>query len=489
MPVMSPCGKIIENPEPTYEEKLERLLEDENCSIDINYPNSSYVNVETIANDNQETCPLTENNSLNTEQNYTNIGFVQSVENYENFKNFFKDSPKHIFAGDIKSECSVMKTKTNESVVTSRNNLHTNCANCGHKCSRINEIPSKISELSNENINHHQLGPKNEISSVYNPQCILLNKNIDNHNTFEIPHTFLEVKCNSTSCLNEIKPGSFNSLEKNEESKINVQSKTLPKYSSSAANSPDLKRQIWLSSGDQVITSKPQHLSIRNRSNSADSARIHMYDKSVDTMSASCNEKACVPSPSSADSLCTEEKLKDGNEPREKKGVYINTCDLKITPLGIQEVEDSQETFFSKIKLSVKYPDPVNARRSSSVPNKFFSNRDSSSSNDSGVSTGSFTLKQCGTDFLDFEMPLTTSMSSRRHHIAMINNASFNNNSEPNHIIPKRSKSVDPLRDLTFTFDLGEQNIGKSISAGAEVPLFLQENRNKGKMLVFHILF
>lgn len=486
MPVMSPCGKIIENPEPTYEEKLERLLENENCSIDISYPNSSYVNVETIENDNQETCSSTENNSSNTEQNYTNIGFVQSVENYENFKNFFKDSSKHIFSGDLKPECSALKTKTNESEIdmSARNNLHTNCANCGHKCSIVNEIPSKISEQLHENVNHHQPGLKNEISSVYNPQCILSNKNIDYryHNTFEIPHTFSEVKCSSTSCLNEIRPGYFCSLENNAESKRNIESKTLPKYSSSAANSPDLKRQIWLHSGDQVITSKLQHLRIRNRSNSADSARIHMYDKSAnDTMSTSSNEKTCVPSPSSADSLCTEEKLKDGSVLRENNGVYINTCDLKITPLGVQEVEDSQETFLSKIKLSVKYPDPVNARRSSSVPNKFFSNRDSSSSNDSGVSTGSFTLKQCGTDFLDFEMPLTTSMSSRRHHIAMTNNANFNNNIEPNHIIPKRSKSVDPLRDLTFTFDLGEQNIGKSISAGAEVPLFLQENRKKGK--------
>lgn len=492
MPVMSPCGKIIENLEPTYEEKLERLLENENCSIDINYPNSSYVNVETIENDSQETCPLTENNSSNTEQNYTNIGFVQTVENYENFKNFFKDPSKHIFAGDLKSECLVMKTKTNENVidVPTRNNIHTNCANCGHKCSIINEDPCKISEQLHENVDHHQLGLKNEIPSVYNPQCILSNKNSDNHNTFEIPHTFLEVKCNSTSCLNESRPGSFCSLEKNIESKRNIESKTLPKYSSSAANSPDLKRQTWLYSGeDQVITSKLQHLSIRNRSNSADSARIHMYDKSAnDTMSTSSNEKTCVPSPSSADSLCTEEKLKDGNGLRENNGVYINTCDLKITPLGVQEVEDSQETFLSKIKLSVKYPDPVNARRSSSVPNKFFSNRDSSSSNDSGVSTGSFTLKQCGTDFLDFEMPLTTSMSSRRHHIAMINNSNFNNNIEPNHIIPKRSKSVDPLRDLTFTFDFGEQNIGKSISAGAEVPLFLQENRNKGKKFLHFVV-
>lgn len=73
----------------------------------------------------------------------------------------------------------------------------------------------------------------------------------------------------------------------------------------------------------------------------------------------------------------------------------------------------------------------VAVRRSSSVPCK--SNRDSSSSNDSGV----------------FELP-------RKVPICTVST------------LPRRSKSSDPLRDLSFQFNKTE---GKSASAEAEVPV------------------
>ncbi|XP_017774635.1 PREDICTED: uncharacterized protein LOC108561284 [Nicrophorus vespilloides] len=69
-------------------------------------------------------------------------------------------------------------------------------------------------------------------------------------------------------------------------------------------------------------------------------------------------------------------------------------------------------------------------RRSSSVPSK--SNRDSSSSNDSGV----------------FELPRKSIL--------------------PSATLPRRSKSSDPLKDISFNFQKGEQ---KSASAEAEVPV------------------
>ncbi|XP_066140538.1 uncharacterized protein [Euwallacea fornicatus] len=72
-------------------------------------------------------------------------------------------------------------------------------------------------------------------------------------------------------------------------------------------------------------------------------------------------------------------------------------------------------------------------RRSSSVPCK--SNRDSSSSNDSGV----------------FELPRRPQMSA-------------------NMTLPRRSKSSDPLRDLSFQFNKAASE-GKSASAEAEVPV------------------
>lgn len=73
----------------------------------------------------------------------------------------------------------------------------------------------------------------------------------------------------------------------------------------------------------------------------------------------------------------------------------------------------------------------IAVRRSSSVPCK--SNRDSSSSNDSGV----------------FELPRRTQLYT-------------------NQTLPRRSKSSDPLRDLSFQFNKTDN---KSASAEAEVPV------------------
>ncbi|KAI5748858.1 hypothetical protein M8J76_002666 [Diaphorina citri] len=118
------------------------------------------------------------------------------------------------------------------------------------------------------------------------------------------------------------------------------------------------------------------------------------------------------------------------------------------------------------------YDSSVHVRRSSSVPCKSV-NRDSSSSNDSGVSTGS--LKQRGTDFAEFELPLTTAMSSRRHHLAFHHGL---NNSHCLHAsLPRKSKSSDPLQELTFTFQKVKTPI-KSSSAEAEVPVF--PNKKEG---------
>jgi hypothetical protein len=112
----------------------------------------------------------------------------------------------------------------------------------------------------------------------------------------------------------------------------------------------------------------------------------------------------------------------------------------------------------------------VHIRRSSSVPCKSGNNRDSSSSNDSGVSTGS--LKHRGADFAEFELPLTTSMSTRRHHHALQarHHAGMPLTSCLHASLPRRSKSVDPLREISFQFQKVKIP-AKSSSAEAEVPI------------------
>ncbi|CAK1555518.1 unnamed protein product [Leptosia nina] len=97
--------------------------------------------------------------------------------------------------------------------------------------------------------------------------------------------------------------------------------------------------------------------------------------------------------------------------------------------------------------LVARFRDAVKIRRSSSVPSKSDKNRDSSSSNDSGVSTGS--LKHHKGDFNEFEMPVTNSKSSKKH----IKNKQFRLTLTPVHAPFVKSSSSDPLKNLTFQFE------------------------------------
>lgn len=122
----------------------------------------------------------------------------------------------------------------------------------------------------------------------------------------------------------------------------------------------------------------------------------------------------------------------------------------------------------------------VHIRRSSSVPCK--NNRDSSSSNDSGVSTGS--LRYRGADFAEFELPLTTAMSTMRHRRTMaadggpVPAAAAAAAGCVHGSLPRRSKSTDRLKELSFRFQKVAGPM-KSSSAGAEVPVCMKKDKGR----------
>ncbi|CAG4982182.1 unnamed protein product [Colias eurytheme] len=94
--------------------------------------------------------------------------------------------------------------------------------------------------------------------------------------------------------------------------------------------------------------------------------------------------------------------------------------------------------------LVARFRDAVKIRRSSSVPSKSDKNRDSSSSNDSGVSTGS--LKHHKGDFNELETVVTNSKAGKKH-----SKKPFRISLTPVHT-PFVSSS-DPLKNLTFQFE------------------------------------
>lgn len=98
-------------------------------------------------------------------------------------------------------------------------------------------------------------------------------------------------------------------------------------------------------------------------------------------------------------------------------------------------------------------------RRSCTVTFKPGHNRDSSSSNDSGVSTASLRLHR--TDFTEFEMPVTTALSAK---LLREYTLSQSGKSTSDLSLPRRSKSIDPLGELVFQFQ-DATSTAKSTSA------------------------
>lgn len=154
---------------------------------------------------------------------------------------------------------------------------------------------------------------------------------------------------------------------------------------------------------------------------------------------------------------------------------------LESDKLSSQENDDTLETLQRHRKESSGSSSggivAGGIRRLSSIVCKS-SNRDSSSSNDSGFSSAS--LKYPCQDFVDFEMPLTTAGSTKRHH--SFNQHSHKNGDSSYSPTPRRAKSTDPLRDLAFQFHRGSV-VPKSSSAEAELPLYLTKRDHcKGKL-------
>nr|CAD7199644.1 unnamed protein product [Timema douglasi] len=144
-----------------------------------------------------------------------------------------------------------------------------------------------------------------------------------------------------------------------------------------------------------------------------------------------------------------------------EENTSISSCSLRTLTTQGSVVYDQKQSRNSPTSSA------AHIRRSSSVPCKSGNNRDSSSSNDSGVSIDS--LRHRGTDFAEFELPLTNATSARRHYQSLSRYPGILTNCIHSSL-PRRSKSVDPLRELSFQFQKVKIP-AKSSSAEAEVPI------------------
>lgn len=195
---------------------------------------------------------------------------------------------------------------------------------------------------------------------------------------------------------------------------------------------------------------------LQKRSSSVDSARLLEDLKEFDSS---------IGSHATSSSLETLRNLAVGNRISLSRCDNERECHKCYKSLGFENKTSDENCSKDVPHLRNKHIDNAQIKRSSSVPCKSGGNRDSSSSNDSGVSSCSM---KHGTEFNEFETPLTSGHSRYQH---MIHKRVRGNLSGCIHSsLPRKSKSSDPLRDQSM--QLFKSNISaKSSSAEAEVPV------------------
>ncbi|XP_063626259.1 uncharacterized protein LOC134797819 [Cydia splendana] len=206
---------------------------------------------------------------------------------------------------------------------------------------------------------------------------------------------------------------------------------------------------------------------IQKRSSSVDSARLLEDLKEFDS---SIGSHATSSSLETLRNLAIENRRTSSPCDNER-----DCCDHDCCKSSDSENKTSEGSSKDVPHLRNKHMDNAQIKRSSSVPCKSGGNRDSSSSNDSGVSSCSM---KHGPEINEFEMPLTSGYS-RYQYMAqrrMRGNATGCIHSS----LPRKSKSSDPLRDMTM--QIHKANVpAKSSSAEAEVPV-LPPKQFKGVM-------
>lgn len=245
-----------------------------------------------------------------------------------------------------------------------------------------------------------------------------------------------------------------------------------------SGGSPYTRKQL-MDNGDRLPSNDKRAFG-RKRSSSADSTRLSAISNLIcsktaqrRSVSAIDNEtlkgrRASTPCLHQESEAQTSGNSDDSNNPKPAASKTNDTDDeISLSMNQSQMSQQSQQSQQSAVYI----------RRSASVPCKA-QNRDSSSSNDSGVSTGSTRQRNNG-EYTEFELPLTTAMSTVRHQ----RNASVLPalTSTLHASLPRRSKSFDPLREISFQFARNGKFTEKSTSAGAEIPICTPKAINGAK--------
>ncbi|XP_011335623.1 uncharacterized protein LOC105278317 isoform X1 [Ooceraea biroi] len=380
----------------------------ESCGCTTASKSSNYENVEPVIDTQPEP----------KQANYVNIDFTQSLEHYENSKDVLTKSS--ISQEEIKKFADQLKEPAPEAP---NENASKVCEKCGHARERKDDYlvmdPDKQT-------------PKKPFPGYLPMQPA--------HNCSK---EILSRLCSGIkSSSNPTLSGStlLESSKKRSDSEYRVPG-------SAMLSSPYFRRR-YLDAGNAMESGSSLGMLLRKRSYSAESA--HYLDDESHTFPSTLTIHKCS-SEADKNSLIT--------------GETRNTC---VNPEA-SKIASSHEN--GQIPAIASQPSFIKIRRSSSVPSKTGHNRDSSSSNDSGVSIGS--LSHRTTEFVEFELSLATPTASTiKQNVLSVCRKSPPPTQCYHSSLPRKSKSSDPLREISFQF----QKIKiptKSSSAEADIPTCL----------------
>lgn len=389
--------------------------------------------------------------------NYVNIDFAESLQFYENCKDCYSK---------VTDGFEIEFAKSSK-IVSTKNGLNASCKNC---CMRSDSKPVKLERSTSLPVQDEPPGYI-RMSSLTKSVTDNCSECCENHPNERLLSS--RPKSNSFLCLNNLhRNRRLYRVKSISDPEINLLpiSRKRPKIA--------LSRIIELISNSRPVTAqeiqkfakKPSIPSYKNR---VEESQYHSDDTlSSDTMVNTANDMSVKGSMSSMCSETANQVVASRFLSASELNISMCSFDELQTLPGSEQVESDLKKYKEHLRglelpqlplhseyISCEKTGFSAVRRSHTLTFKPGHNRDSSSSNDSGVSTASLRLRKA--DFTEFEMPVTTSLSAkllREYALGLAGKSSSDLS------LPRRSKSIDPLGELVFQFQ-DSSGTAKSTSA------------------------
>lgn len=409
---------------------------------------------------------------------YVNLKYTESLKLYENSRELLQKPDMATAVKETNKDNKSDKVAENQSKC---------CLKCGHSCKKLPPKPSpKQGDYLVMEPSLRYSFPKLN-SQPSSPLQSPVHENVSQSYLPMLPITIeSEAFNNGSICVKELIEKSQSTptlpLQK-QNGLINPSFHGSSGYHCiSETNSPYPRRRLMTSGSNTAHDIKKEFLNpaVRQRSSSMDSSRhLDNFEVIEEKVVSPTRTLVNTPTISNATSINSFSDLSLNQRPiptsssehglsRVDDSLYFSKFSSSCLS---KESSKSTKTKESNIETPLSNP-IIQIKRSASIPCKSVYNRDSSSSNDSGVSTGSLQLRRKDLLELDFLSNRTIAMQDQLKVVK-------ENLIKESHCL-KKSKSVDPFEEMNFEFE--ESKPVKSSSAGASVPVCTTKTDSKGKL-------